>query len=223
MADGASAAELALHERLLSGNPVAAAEAAEALLDPLAARLRAAWPGVRDPQLVEEATIEAVFNYLKAPEKYDPQRASLMGYLLLAAKRDLSNLLDKERRHAIHAVSLDDGSPAVEVWLADRNTSVEDEALARLGPELPEGVDRMEALRAIAQAIPDERDRQMLVLIAEGERRTSAYAALLGIERLAPEAQRREVKRQKDRVTKRAQRLRARLSRGGGKPDDERS
>jgi RNA polymerase sigma-70 factor (ECF subfamily) len=211
MANGASAAELALHDRLLSGDPAATAEAAEALLDALAGRLRRARPDVQDPQLVEDAAIEAVLGYLKQPERYDPHRASLMGYLLMAAKRDLSNLLAKERRHAFHAVSLDGDSPSVELLLVDRNTSVEDEALAGLGAELPAGMSRVDAMRLIAEEIPDERDRRLLVLMAEGERQTSAYAVLLGIAHLSPEAQRREVKRHKDRLTKRAARLKTRV------------
>jgi hypothetical protein len=50
--------------------------------------------------------------------------------------------------------------------------------------------------------LQDPKDRQILVLRLQGERRTGAFAEILGISHLPIETQRREVKRAKDRIDK---------------------
>ena len=52
------------------------------------------------------------------------------------------------------------------------------------------------------QRLLDPRDRQILALRLQGERRTEAFAEILGLSYLPIEAQRREVKRAKDRIDK---------------------
>jgi RNA polymerase sigma-70 factor, ECF subfamily len=52
------------------------------------------------------------------------------------------------------------------------------------------------------QRLSDPRDRQILALRLQGERRTEAFAEILGLSDLPIEAQRREVKRAKDRIDK---------------------
>jgi hypothetical protein len=61
-------------------------------------------------------------------------------------------------------------------------------------------------LGRIAAALPGERDRRVLALIAEGERQMEAFAEVLGLDGRPLPEQRREVKRAKDRVLKRVQR-----------------
>jgi hypothetical protein len=50
--------------------------------------------------------------------------------------------------------------------------------------------------------LQDPKDRQILALRLQGERRTEAFAAILGISHLSVEVQRRGVKRAKDRIDK---------------------
>jgi hypothetical protein len=59
--------------------------------------------------------------------------------------------------------------------------------------------------------LQDPKDRQILALRLQGERRTEAFAEILGILHLSIEAQRRGVKRAKDRIDKT-------LRRHGGHP-----
>jgi RNA polymerase sigma-70 factor (ECF subfamily) len=59
--------------------------------------------------------------------------------------------------------------------------------------------------------LQDPTDRQILALRLQGERRTEAFAELLGISHLPIGVQRREVKRAKDRIDKI-------LRRKGGRP-----
>jgi RNA polymerase sigma-70 factor (ECF subfamily) len=59
--------------------------------------------------------------------------------------------------------------------------------------------------------LQDPKDRQILALRLRGERSTEAFAEILGISHLPTDAQRREVKRAKDRIDKV-------LRRKGGRP-----
>jgi len=218
-AKGASGDEFALHDRLSSGEPTASAEAAERFLEPLTNRLLRSRRDIRDPQLVEQAVIDAVFSYIMRPQQYDPGRSSLEGYLYRSAVGDLKNELARDRRHSLRAVSIDGGPPAVELSLVDRNTSVEEEALDRLGAGLPAGLDRAAALQLIGQELPDPGDRRLLQLMLDGERRTAVYSGELGIMTRPPGEQRNIVKRHKDRIKVRLRRLRARLQIGDGADD----
>jgi hypothetical protein len=209
----ATAPELALHERLVAGDPTASAELAERYLPPLTERLLRARRDVRDPQLVQQAVIDAVFSYIERPQQYHPERGSLESYLLMAARGDLDNALRAERRHSLRDVPLDDAAPAVELLHAGRNVSVEEQVLDRLGPDLPSGLDRTAALRLVAEEFPDSRDRRLLYLIVEDERRTAVFAQVLGIADLPEAEQRSLVKRHKDRIQVRVKRLRARVER----------
>jgi hypothetical protein len=58
-----------------------------------------------------------------------------------------------------------------------------------------------------AEIIVEDGDREVLRLFLEDERDYEAYAAALGISHLAPEQKRAEVKRRKDRIEKRLERL----------------
>jgi DNA-directed RNA polymerase specialized sigma24 family protein len=207
----ANTAELALHQRLLAGDVTAPAEAAEQFLEPLTRRLTRTHPGVRDPQLVEQAAIDTVLDYVQHPHHYQPQRSSLEAYLRMAAGRDLSNALRGEQRHTLRAVPLDDAAGTVELALAAGNSSVEDQVLDGLGVELPRGLSRFEALRLVHEEFPGAADRRLLLLVLEGERRTSAYAEAMGLAAAPGGQQRLEVKRSKDRIKKRLQRFRAKL------------
>lgn len=202
-----------LHGRLLAGDPTATAMIAERYLEPLTHRLLQARRDVSDTQLVQDAVIEALMDYLRHPGRYEPERASLETYLFMAAKADLKNALAKERRHSLRAISLDDDpAPAVELSLAARNDSVEDIVIERMGVALPSGLDRAQALRMIAQEFPDPSDRRLLSLILDGERHSVAFARILGVSELADGDQRRIVKRHKDRIQVRLRRLRNRLN-----------
>ena len=212
MAGAADETERALHERLLAGDVTAPNEVAERYLEALVARLQRARRDVTDEQAIMTAAIDAVLNYTRRPQQYEPQRGTLQSYLYMAAKGDLGNALRSEARHTKHAFSMDASlSGAVEVALVAGNDSVEDQVLERLETYLPEGLSRAEALQRIAEAFPDPVDRRLLILCVEGERHTAAFAKLLGISTLLELEQRRRVKQSKDRIDKRMKRLRARF------------
>lgn len=202
--------ERVLHQRLLSRDPTAPEEAARKYLPLIerhvAARARNIYR-INDRQLIWDATVDAVmFDYILHPERFDPTKSGLLGYLKRAAERDLMNAVEKDRRQRRGEELQAD----VEEGLRTRNKPSE---IARITRDAEEEVisyiQRERGLAAVSK-VGNERDSMLLRLVAEGERSTSKFAAVLGIEGLTIAKQRRIVKQHKDR-------LKARLKRGGSK------
>src|SRR5207245_3457630 len=103
--------ELHLHRRLLDADPVASSEFAVEYLGPLIAWLTRTNSRRIAPEFIEEAAGEALICLIKNPQRFDASRnrgrLPLFSYLRLAAKRDLQNLLKKEKRHRRGRVNLE--------------------------------------------------------------------------------------------------------------------
>jgi DNA-directed RNA polymerase specialized sigma24 family protein len=181
---------LALHRRLTAADdPVAPADFARAYLEPLAAALGRKFPRT-DPHLVEQAAAEALLGVIKRPGCYAPGGRQLRGYLLMAARADLLNLLRAEQRHQTGRTPLD----RVELPAAGGNQSTVGDGPARLS-DYP-------VLAAVRAALP-EPDRRVLDLMCQGERRWEAFAAVLGVGDRPRAEWRPAVKRVTDRITRR--------------------
>lgn len=191
-----------LHRLLLEGDPTASARIAERHWTRLIERLNAHFPNV--PDLVEDAVCQALTNYFLRPTIYDPNRSSLSAFLFMAARANLINLLAAEKRRLKYeVVDLDQDESDVALnesgaeYLADETTNPE-----RLD------LDQGELEVRIQQVLPDPRDREILALMMDGERRTAAFAQLLGITSLPLAEQKALVKRHKDRIKQRLRRAR---------------
>jgi hypothetical protein len=188
----------ALHARLLAGDPTAPSDLVCLYLAPLIAWLLRTHAG-HDPELLETVAADLLLDVGIRPTQYDPDRLSLFAYLRMAARGDVRNAEEKERRRAAHQISLDD----VEVRLPARNSwwtseaDPADEVIAMLGRE------RVLAIRGQF----DDRDWECVLLLLDGERRAEPYAALLGLRDRPREEQAAEVKRTKDRLKKKLQRM----------------
>ena len=196
-----------LHSRLLQGDPVAPADLAEAFLEQIVRRLRIR-VFVKDETLIVDAATDALLAYVREPAKFDHTRSDLLRYLTMSARGDLLNQLAKEQRRMRHQVSLDDVEHRLVVGNSD--TEEEQDVLERHGIATREA--RVEILRRVAEAFPDPDDRRVLDLMLRGVRRTTSYSEVLAIQDKPPEEQRRIVKRHKDRITKRLQRIGSRSS-----------
>jgi RNA polymerase sigma-70 factor, ECF subfamily len=182
-----------LHARLTAGDPVASSDFAAAFLDPLVDYLGAAFPRVDDHVRLTAAG-DAVLSLIHKPGLFDPARGGLAGFLRLAARRDLSNLLRGERRHQDRRIEQD----CVELAAADGNPSSDDE-------DLP-SFDDPELATVIVSLTDDE--RRLFDLVRDGEKRTAVLAVALGLGDRPVTEQQREVKRVRDRIIKRLQRAR---------------
>lgn len=188
----------ALHLRLLRWDPTAPTDLANQYLPPLLDWLRHRFSN-KDDALLTEVAIELILNLGERPEQYDPNRLSLSAYLRMAARGDLKNALARESRRVAHHAQLDD----VEVQSRARNRE-----WARASDPADTVVDALYREKALAmRGHFDERDWEVVELQMDGERRTERYASVLGLQDRPRDEQVRAVKRAKDRIKKRLQRL----------------
>jgi RNA polymerase sigma-70 factor, ECF subfamily len=185
----------ALRERLLAHDPIAAEQAASTYLPSVRRHLvsRAFARGIIDEALINDATVEAVLDYIRHPQKFDPSKSSLATYLNQASWRDLLNALAKDRRQRRGWELTED----VELAIIKRNKESEVE---RIKVEAQTGAGRTSDFDRILTHVTSARDRKLLQMMRDGEKRTSAFAAVLGIGELTLTEQKRAVKQHKDRL-----------------------
>jgi hypothetical protein len=182
-----------LFSRLTANDPLATSELAEAYLEPLIAFLSARHPYV-DDHMRQTAVEEALISLFKNPTQFKRNLGGLTAYLKMSADGDLKNLLAKDEKHYRNRENHD----PVELEAAHRNR---DDRLA--DSELP-SFDHP-TLAAVIGGLSDG-ERATLELMRKGERKTSAFAAALGLADLSPDKQAVEVKRVKDRIKQRFKR-----------------
>jgi hypothetical protein len=198
--------ELILHRRLVDADPVASADLATTYLIPLIASLTESNSRRIPSDFVEEAADEALVCLIKNPERFDASRNSaslpLFAHLRLAAQRDLQNILRKEKRHRRGRVTMEavEDSPSAGKYLGRNDDPSE-------GLQLREEVEKADGkiFRFVREGLSDG-EHQALELMRRGERKTAAFARVLGIEHLAKKEQQAEVKRVKDKLKKRIER-----------------
>jgi DNA-directed RNA polymerase specialized sigma24 family protein len=147
------------------------------------------YPSVH-PDDISSAAADAVLAVVKSPDRYDPARLSLNGYLLMIARRKLASRFEQEVRHHRHRIPWD----AVELDAADRN-EVEDDPLSFDAATLRPALDAL-----------TEPERAAFALMRDGERRTAVFAQALGLTDRPADDQTAEVKRVKDRILARLRR-----------------
>ncbi len=203
MTDATSDSDLALHRRLLEGDPTAPADVADKLLQPLLTRLRHRYPNLTNETILYDSVVDAVLSYSERPGQFDPSKATLLGYLTMSAKGDVLNALARRKKRATREVSLQlvEDSPQARKSLSGHGNvaSADDLVIEHLDSSR-----LMEHMRAAAHSPEDGRVLQLLV---DGERRTERFAAALGVDHLAAGEQKRVVKQAKDRLKKRLERL----------------
>jgi RNA polymerase sigma-70 factor (ECF subfamily) len=191
---------LGFHVRLCSADATATADVCRAYLAPLLAWLATTFPRFEDA-LQATAAGDALMDYVQHPRRYDPERLDLGAYLRMAARGDLRNARCREQRHQGRRVPFS----VVELDEDTGNISGREEDPA-LAAERREEAERGQALLRSVREQLTEGDRRVLDLMLQGERSTAVHAEALGLTALPVAEQEREVKRAKDRVTKRLQR-----------------
>ncbi|MCB8945117.1 MAG: hypothetical protein H6658_15330 [Ardenticatenaceae bacterium] len=190
------------YQRLLRNDPTVFAELCERALPHLTAFLREQFPQ-QEQHDAEMVAIDVLLQFRSEVAKYDAEKLSLFAYLRMAARGDMLNLIDKQRRRGERVVGLE--STAVLHTIPDTG---EMESHFELDLWLQEHTDlpRQEIYDRLAGELAAA-DKVILSLILEGVRATADYAAVMGIGHLSEPAQRREVKRAKDRILKQLRRF----------------
>jgi RNA polymerase sigma-70 factor (ECF subfamily) len=197
------------HERILRGDPVAFSELCEWVLPQLVSFLRAQFPHC-EVHLHEMIAIDCLLSYRERPRQFDPGRLALLAYLRMAARRDMLNEIDKNRRREKHLLSLDD--PVTQSRILSTNHLIHDEEPLSEQMQLDDWLRQHTELTSqeILESLDaefDPVDQAVLLLMFEGVRETARYAETMGIRHQDELSQRREVKRAKDRLVKRLQRF----------------
>ena len=192
--------ELTLHRRLLDGDVTAPADLAGIFLAPLIEWLVAKNSAKISPELCAEAAEDALLALMKSPTSFNPERKTrLTAYLRMSAQGDLKNLMAREKRHRQRQISLEnvehfpngwkyiakDNDPSLSLQLQEATANAASDIVAKAGIGLPEA------------------ETSVLQLMLQGERRTTPFAAVLGILHLPKKDQRAAVKRVKDKLKKR--------------------
>jgi RNA polymerase sigma-70 factor (ECF subfamily) len=189
-----------IHQRLLAGDPIASSELATAYLAPLARWLQRHFRHVQDEHLIFDAATDALLNYSENPTRFDPTKSRLLNYLRMSARRDLLNTLQKEWRKSQREQRTKQKMRADPVELRPRSGNV-------LQEDDDQTVAAQHLMQHILAVLTDPRDQKLLQLILDGERKTAVYADVLGLQDRDEAEQRRIVKRHKDRLKKRLERL----------------
>ena len=191
-----------LHSRLLAREPTASADLFACYAQSLTRQLHSRGFHATDPDLVHDAIVTALLDYAEHPERFDPHRRSLGGYLYMAARGDLLNLIEKRQRRR----DRETGNDPVELETMGRN--IMSEQADPVGNDL---VDREAAQALVQQAMGvarTEEERIVVRLMLDGERMTDAFSRALGLEGLPLVAQQRQIYVVKDRLSKRLRRQR---------------
>src|SRR5205085_4189926 len=188
-----------LHQLLLEqASLTVTSRIAEVFLPELLKRLPRSFPTVSDQHLIASCAEDALLEYLARPEKFDPARGTLLTYLrLLPRSRLLNELRRKNSTGQQEVVAVEEAETVYGVASgADWDESV----------RLSEHETEQRIAAKLRPIVTDSTDQQVLELMLEGVRETSAYAVVLGITEQPVSEQQRIVKQHKDRVRKRVQR-----------------
>ena len=197
------------HNLLLAGDPVASAVIADRIYPIMIKHLEYKYPEISQDIIVSAAT-DAMINYLKRPEQYNPQKASLVGYLKMAANGDLKNILKSEKKRACKEILRDplvNEKDIVELHASSPELVAEKafiDPTAASTPEIELGAKEQEEM--LTQIFSNDVDQRLGLMVINGVRETSHYAEVLSVNSLPVTEQRILVKQHKDRIKKRLER-----------------
>lgn len=150
-----------------------------------------------DPGWIADAVTEALFEYCRKPDRFDPARGrTLDRYIALAAHRNVLNAIRSARRRRNHEAI----ASGRKHELLENDVEVGSPAGNVLAKEAAEAAERRSA--RILELLKTDMDRRIFELQLRKERRTAVYAEVMGITHLPLAEQRKEVKRAKDRIDK---------------------
>ena len=196
----------ALHARALAGSRSLSGELWERWHHTLLRELCPKFPGL-EAEEVSDVITDAMLSYAERPAQYQPDRLPLDRYLRMAAYGDLLNLVRSKKRPP-KLVPLD---PVAHDRPARNSEQEAEERDDRRAAVLPADKPWEAFMLTLVELFPDAQDREVIELMAEGERESMRYEQVLGCGHLAVAEQRRQVKQAKDRIRLRLKRYGIRL------------
>ncbi len=195
--------QLQKHQQIVNeDSPTAFAQLSELALPHLIEFLQHEFRQV-EVHLHETAAIDSLLTYHDAPEKYDPEKLSLFAYLRMAARHDLLNAIDRSNRQKRPLLNIDE--PAIQNQLVTESDM--DSEPFYLEQWLDNGDSSKQTMLRQFEAQLDTTDRQLFLLMLNGVRETEPYAEIMALASQPVAKQRQEVKRAKDRLTKKLTRF----------------
>lgn len=194
----ATSQELELHHAIKNRDDIALPRLFDEYVEKVVKSLEIKYRSVskRDKDLIVMAVNDAFLDYYFNPDRFNPQLSGLLGFLKMASRSDLINLLKKEENRNMKNDFLED----VELQEKFRNSIIKSYSSADttiLSDEI------MEAVRHILEKyFSTETDIALALMILSKERETEHYVEVLEIGELTLDEQRAEVKKQKDRIKK---------------------
>ncbi|GIK55105.1 MAG: hypothetical protein BroJett015_07680 [Chloroflexota bacterium] len=195
-----------IHQYILQHNTTAFAELCELALPHLVVFLRQRFPQ-SDSHLCEATAIDCLIQYHGRPSQYDPDKLSLFSYLRMAARNDMINALAKYGRDQQHLRDIED--PSLKPYLTEPNSFAQTDELDRWLTQHTR-LSRQQILQALDDEL-SKTDKKLVTMMVNGVRDSHQYAQAMGLSHLDTDQQRQEVKRAKDRLTKKLQRFGAQL------------
>jgi hypothetical protein len=142
-----------------------------------------------DSTIVNDAVEDAILDYLRRPDRYNPARSRLDTFIALAAKRDVLNALACDRRRQTREAAI--------ASLQSPNTNLKNWST----------LDKSDvSWTAVWELLTSNPERLFFLARLDGERRTGPLAQILGLHTSPPEEQRRAVKRMTDKLRNRLRR-----------------
>lgn len=197
-ATGATIQELELHNSILSGNDLALSKLYDLQGEIVIKYLKRKFNKIArtDDSPIFEAVNQAFLDYYRNPSKYNPEIIPLQKYLEMAAKMDLLNILDRDKKHSNKTELPEDVELQEKFWNNTMgSTATTDGEIIQA--EIMNGIDK-----ELAKYFDSDEDILMAKLILAKERKTEVFAEIIRIENTNPDIQKSEVKKHKDRIKK---------------------
>lgn len=201
---------LELHGRLVAGDRVASEQLADKVLGPIVKRLERRWPNWVHTDVLYDAAVDAFLDYLDAPERFDASKGSLLGWLELAAHRDVVNSYRSEKQRSANDTPPLSALVAPDVSVELPIAGATPVGMSWVGPDPDDAarLDRGDIWRRIRDGFPEEQQREFIwACFVEQERSSDRLAQILGYDQLPVDQRRRKVKNTRDVAQRKLRRM----------------
>lgn len=181
--------ELALHARVIHKDPLSSGDVFRVFMDPIVRVLQTELHCQRDD--AHDSAVDAVFYYLRNPERFDSQKR-LSTYLTQIAKRRAQ---DRQRSSQARIRREEKFGGEFELWRPNPKEVMERSVEAR------------DTVRRLEQVKLRKEENKLLEQMLLGEKCSRVLGEVLELKPMPEREQRQEVKRHKDRLMKKLVRI----------------